>query len=230
MNPNEEQQPGTQQDLKSELVAAFKAAIPAQQQQQQAPQLTDDQIRQMLGYWRPDQQFLGGLFGEGAGEQHGQLMGTMFERIEEMIDKRATMIAQGLLGDFYGSVKPHLDDARGLAEERFREKLFSGEGEAFKPYEKLLDKVMPEFQREADFPKERREQIPYLHKKFGELVQQANPQFQGTTQGQQRQAAPVSPLPAFGGGAGGSGGGAKSVDPKTASAPMTLAQVMGATP
>lgn len=223
---NETQQEGGA-SLKDELVAAFKAAIPAAPQPAQ-PQMTDDQIRQMLGYWRPDQQFIGGLFGDNAGDQHAQLLGTMFDQIEQMIDKRASVIAQGMLGDFYGNVKPHLDDAREVAESRFRERLFSGDGEAFKPYEKLLDKLMPQMQQEADFPRSRSEQIPYLHKKFGELVSQADPQFKGTTQGQRQQAAPVTPLPAFGGGAGGQGGAAKSVNPATATAPMSLAQVMGA--
>lgn len=202
------------------LTAAFEKAV-AKSQPVTQQQPSEEQIRAMLGYWRPDSAFLQQLFGEGAGEQHQNAFNALMERIEEMVDRRAQVIAQGTLGDFHGSIQPYLNDARELSEERFRSSLFSGEGERFKPYEKVLDKLLPQFKGEKDFPQSRAEQVTHLHKKFGELV--------GSAGGSLQTPAPrtASPLPALGGGSGGSGGKAGgAVDLATASQPLSLAAVM----
>lgn len=224
MDSNNNGAPADGSAITQQLVDAFKAAIPQAPPPQQ-PQLSQEQIQQMLGYWRPDETLVRNLFGESAGEQQTAGLSAMLERIEDMIDKRATVIAQGLLGDYHGTVSPMLNDVRELSQERFQSQLYSGDGEAFKPYQKMLEMVMPQLQQAPDFPQKRTEQVKYLQGKFSELVQQANPQFAGTTARQTPQA-PVAPLPAFGGGAGGSAPQGGSVNPATASAPMSLAQVM----
>lgn len=228
MDPNNPQQTSAQTDNMQQMIEAFKAAIPAPQVQQQAPpQLSQEQIQQMLGYWRPDATFAQQLFGPTAGDPHVAALSQLLERIEDMIDKRSGVIAQGTLTDYHGTINPYLNDARELAEQRFQEQLYSGEGAAFKPYEKLLSMAMPQFQQAQDYPTKRADQVKYLHTKFGELVKQAGPPAGGASQPATQQ--PPHGLPAFGGGAAGSGGSSGGpVNPATATAPMSLADVMGA--
>jgi hypothetical protein len=223
MDPNNPQQPAPTDNMQ-QMIEAFKAAIPAPQVQQQAPpQLSQEQIHQMLGYWRPDMAFAQQLFGQGAGDAHTTALGQLLERIEDMIDKRAGVIAQGTLTDYHSTINPYLNDARDVAEQRFQEQLYSGDGAAFKPYEKLLSMAVPQFQQAQDYPAKRGDQVKYLHTKFGELIKQAGP-----PSGAPPPQAPAHGLPSFGGGASGGGGSSAPVNPATATAPMSLADVMRA--
>ncbi len=221
MNPPNDDA-GATSTIEDRLAAAFEKAV-AKQQPPAAPpqQMSEQELQRMLGHWRPDNAVLQQLFGEGAGEPHQTAFSQMLERIEEMIDRRAQMIAQGTLADYHGSIQPHLNDARELAEARFQDMLFSGDGERFKPHEKILSKLLPTFRGEKDFPQSRAEQAKYIHAKFGELVGDVAAPAGAAP----RQQAPTS-LPALGGGAGGSGGAPKTLNPATASGPMTLSQVM----
>lgn len=225
MDPNNPQTSATTDNMQ-QMIEAFKAAIPAPQVQQQAPpQLSQEQIHQMLGYWRPDMAFAQQLFGQGAGDQHVAALSQLMDRIEDAIDKRSGVISQGTLTDYHGTINPYLNDARELADQRFQEQLYSGDGAAFKPYEKLLAMAMPQFQQAQDYPTKRAEQVKYLHTKFGELVKQAGPSSGGAPQPSPQ--APPHGLPSFGGGASGGGSSAGPVNPATATAPMSLADVMG---
>jgi len=230
MNPNpqpQQQQAPPTTDMQ-QMIEAFKAAIPAPAPAPQPqPQLSPEQIQQMLGYWRPDIAFAQQLFGQGAGDQHVAALSQLMERIEDAIDKRSGVISQGTLTDYHGTINPYLNDARELAEQRFQEQLYAGDGAAFKPYEKLLSMAMPQFQQAPDYPTKRVDQVKYLHTKFGELVKQVGPPSGG---GQQPQPAAPSGLPSFGGGAAGGGGGSAPVNPATATEPMSLADVMGGRP
>lgn len=218
-------------DFRKELTAAFQAAI-ASQQPAAAPQaLSQEQLHQMLGHWRPDAAWMKNMFGEGAGEAHQTGFEQFMTAMENMIERRADVIARGVLADYHGSISPYLDDARHVSGERFQDALYSGEGAGFKQFKQIFDKMLPQMQAEADYPRDRSAQIPYLHGKFAEFARSVNPNFDPKAAASAPPASPakspVAPLPSFGGGAGSSGGsGAKPRDYATATEPMSLAEVL----
>lgn len=172
------QQAGQGQGIDAtEIAKAFAAAMQQNQPPPQQPQLTPDQLDQMLRTYRPDQALHDALFGENASaESRMAALGNLVQGIVANATAHAQVLANDYISQYHQSVSPHLEDAKYLSQTRFYDDLYK-DAPGLKQYEPLVKEYLPKFQNDKDFPQERDKRVSFVKDKFTGLMKQVDPNF-----------------------------------------------------
>lgn len=183
------------------LQAAVKSAQPAPQPQQQ--QLSEAQMRQMLGVFDFDPNWEMAIFGEQASPQ------TRSQAFMAMLNAAVTQAVQmsrvqtlNEMNQFYQGIAPNLEMAAHLDNRFLFEDIYQGH-EGLKQYDPVIRHMMEGFSKNQDFPQERSKRPDYIRQQMVNIIKQTQPDFDPTKgavpQGQQmqqpqvRQPAPQQP-------------------------------------
>lgn len=224
MNQNAQQQPPVQQaepgpDLVTSMTAAFTKALQSQQppQQVQQPQLSEEQIDEMLKTYRPNNDLINALFGDGATpDTRMAAFQQMVSGIVENATAHARIIAEAQRRETLQAFHPHMQDLQEISTDRFWGDLYK-DSEGLKQFEPFLKTMLPQFQAQPGWPQSRADRVKHFKEVSVPLIKQFQPDFDpakgGTVtsstpgQGQSTQNFSNSPpgvraqnLPSFGGG------------------------------
>ncbi len=196
MSPGGQQQQQQQQSGQSQSVtltdlqAAMTAALSPlarQQQQPQPQQLSPEQIDQMLGTYRVDDNVGRLLFGDALTPQQLEALNMIVVGAVTNATKQAQLIAEHQAQTLYGHIEPHLNDAREYGQERFFGQLYEGH-DGLKQFDPLLRNMLPQFEQLPNYPKTgRKAQAEFVRKQAIELIKQTQQDFDPTGQAQQQQ-------------------------------------------
>ena len=207
------------------IAKAFADALKQNQPAPQQPQLTPEQMDQMLRTYRPGADLIEAMFGEHANnETRMQALQGLVQGVVANATAHAQVLADNYISNYHNQINPHLEDARELSQERFYESMYK-DAPGLKQYDPIVKEFLPKLQQDKDYPKERAARVGFVRDRVTGILKQTNPAFdpaqapvsvaqqqrpqQPSHQSQQPSATPS--LPALGAGAsGGSHGGQSS--------------------
>lgn len=190
MNPQQiaqgqqQQQAGPVQPLNAtELAQAFASEMQKLQQpmQQQQPQLTQEQIDQMLGTYNPDMSLVQALFGDDPERNQTRLeaLQNMIRGVIANATGHGNVLVQDYLGRYHQQQAEALEDARWLAQQRFYDDLYKG-NDGLRPYDAVIKNMIPQFEQMPNYPKSKADRASFVRDQVVALFKQTQPQFDPT--------------------------------------------------
>jgi hypothetical protein len=224
MNPQQAQPQPAQPGVDPTAIAqAFAQALRDNQPPPQQPQLTPEQMDQMLRTFRVGPDLVDALFGDNASpESRMAALSHLVSGVVANATAHAQVLADNYINNYHQQINPHLEDARELSQERFYTQLYEG-APGLKQYDPIVKEFLPKLQADPGYPKERAQRTQFVRDKVTGILKQTNPQFDPTVGASnnpsrgafaptnQSQPSATPSLPALGSGAsGGTSGGQSS--------------------